>query len=545
MPEYSITGPDGKTYSIEGPAGATREQIIGKIKERMGQQEPPPAEPATTLGGVARAFGSGIAKGAIAIPGAPGDVQELGRSYNPFDYLAERYREAYPEQAAKNRALAEKTGRVSDIGETRLPTTGEIRGKAEKVTGPLYEPKTTAERYAGSIGEFVPSALAQPGGVLTKAVTTVAGGVGAAGGGDVAEALDLPRPVGEFAGGVFGGAAGGAAAAGRTAARARRLLPTSEQNRQASKDAIHAVERSGTVLDTSAVVDFLQRRPIVLDSGQTAVGFLDAAKKRFFGQPGSPAIDAAKQIEDAGGDLATVMHVHGNLGRFKPIDGSDYAAAMFTREQIRDWVGSNPKMVSGDPQFAANWQMHRDTWRVHSNLEEIEDALNSAEWRRMSTGAGSNLNTIRQNIRQILDNDTRARRYSPEARAMMAEIVEGDLARNTMRRLAKFAPHGPVSAIPTMLAAMTGGADFGAAVAAGGFIAHFFQHRLEQRSLDALLDIIREGSPLTTPHARSMVARAREPITGVSAARGALAAGAGSPLAEQPEPEEAPPHPGL
>ncbi len=32
---YTITGPDGKDYSIDGPEGATREQVIAKIKERM------------------------------------------------------------------------------------------------------------------------------------------------------------------------------------------------------------------------------------------------------------------------------------------------------------------------------------------------------------------------------------------------------------------------------------------------------------------------------------------------------------------------------
>ena len=35
MPIYSIKGPDGKTYSLEGPAGASRDQVIQEIKKQQ------------------------------------------------------------------------------------------------------------------------------------------------------------------------------------------------------------------------------------------------------------------------------------------------------------------------------------------------------------------------------------------------------------------------------------------------------------------------------------------------------------------------------
>lgn len=37
MTTYSITDPSGKVHTIDGPEGATREQVIAKIKERLGQ----------------------------------------------------------------------------------------------------------------------------------------------------------------------------------------------------------------------------------------------------------------------------------------------------------------------------------------------------------------------------------------------------------------------------------------------------------------------------------------------------------------------------
>lgn len=53
---YSITGPDGKTYQIDGPPGATREQVIAKIKERLATTPAVPLTPAVPTTQVAKTF---------------------------------------------------------------------------------------------------------------------------------------------------------------------------------------------------------------------------------------------------------------------------------------------------------------------------------------------------------------------------------------------------------------------------------------------------------------------------------------------------------
>jgi hypothetical protein len=52
MPIYSVQGPDGRIYDVEGPAGASEEQIIAVVKQQIAQQ-PKPSE------GVLAAVGKG------------------------------------------------------------------------------------------------------------------------------------------------------------------------------------------------------------------------------------------------------------------------------------------------------------------------------------------------------------------------------------------------------------------------------------------------------------------------------------------------------
>ena len=67
MPLYSIKGPDGNTYQIEGPEGATREQIIDAIQYKLGRQAKPAAKPETTFGGSVKEFFKGLAPGAVGL----------------------------------------------------------------------------------------------------------------------------------------------------------------------------------------------------------------------------------------------------------------------------------------------------------------------------------------------------------------------------------------------------------------------------------------------------------------------------------------------
>ncbi len=113
---------------------------------------------AGTAADVAKSGGIGVVKGGIGIAGFPADVAKaLGN--------------------ARDKYLTNPIAKA--IGAEPLPEGGAdpadyigshaIQSAIEKnVTGEFYKPQTTAGKYAETVGEFVPAALAGPGGIVRK-----------------------------------------------------------------------------------------------------------------------------------------------------------------------------------------------------------------------------------------------------------------------------------------------------------------------------------------------------------------------------------------
>jgi hypothetical protein len=128
-----------------------------------------PAQPVGTAEDVAKSARAGLVTGAAGIPGMIGDAQAfLSR---PFDWLARKYEAYDPDTARANRALADRVGRASDIGEARLPTTARIEQMTGTTPWAQYEPTTEVGKYTRSIAEMAPGALLGP----TRSVVDIAG----------------------------------------------------------------------------------------------------------------------------------------------------------------------------------------------------------------------------------------------------------------------------------------------------------------------------------------------------------------------------------
>lgn len=147
---------------VEFPDNMNDAQIAAAIKANMpsAQEKPSVSED------LAKSAGIGVVKGGLGLAGSSGDVRELiakgvGKASGALGY----------EIPAETTSKVLKT--VSPAGIFAGPTSQQLRGAVEGVTGPLYEPKTTAGEYAQTTGEFLPGLIGGPAGAARRAVTNV------------------------------------------------------------------------------------------------------------------------------------------------------------------------------------------------------------------------------------------------------------------------------------------------------------------------------------------------------------------------------------
>lgn len=160
MRTYSITDPSGKVHTIDGPEGATREQVIAKIQERLGQSRQQ-ADPYT-----AQAQKQSIGENLLA--GIGGGMTGL--------YLGAKQRLglATPEEIEEHHKAME------GLRSTTAGTIGDIGGQVAAAVPAAFVPG--ANTYVGSaligggLGSLQPTREGQGPSVTENALLGAAGG---------------------------------------------------------------------------------------------------------------------------------------------------------------------------------------------------------------------------------------------------------------------------------------------------------------------------------------------------------------------------------
>ena len=416
-----------------------------------------------------------------------------------------------------------------EMGEpVTVPNAEQSQQIVEKnVTGELHKPQGKAGQYGQTIGEFfgTPTSYLGPESMLTKGAVTLGGAVGSEGAGQVAQSAGLPEAPARIIGGVIGGGGAGIAAAERAASKMDAALPTMEKIQAAGNAGYKKLRESDAKISAEGMAE------LKADVVASLAGFRDYLAPSTF-----------KVIEEfpAKGNVSVddIDSVRKLLGKVPAVNLTDREAANRAIDAIDDWLAEIPDhhVVSGEPSLDAAVLRHaQGNWAAYRKLQMFGKSEKSAEYRAASTGSGANVvNTQRQEIRKILDSDKKSRGLSAQVKDKMEDIVLGTILTNQTRKVGKFAPTGAVSAIPTMGAAVFGGAPAAGAVALGGSISKWLSEYLTQRQLNQLDRLLREDSPIGRPIAKEQESqRAANTIApGAAAMRSGLTAAADSPLAQ-------------
>lgn len=153
------------------PAAAPAQAAPAAQANPFDQFDAPKPGAADVAADVAKSGGIGVVKGAINFAGLPGDVASLidAGSQHAVSFVLGKLGVA-PEKIEKLIADYRTLNAQTDPS----IKSKDIRAGLEGLTGPLYEPKTTAGHYAESVGEFVPAALTGPGGRVRNLVNFAA-----------------------------------------------------------------------------------------------------------------------------------------------------------------------------------------------------------------------------------------------------------------------------------------------------------------------------------------------------------------------------------
>lgn len=373
---------------------ATVDEIASSLKSGA----PAPSE-GSSVSGVAKSLGSGLAEGVIGLAGMPGDLYHLGL-----------------------RALGDNLTPESRFGSNA------IKRGVEGYTGEFYKPKGVAEETASKIGQFAPAVIGGPETLGAKLLTrAVAPAVASEAAGKLTEGT-AAQPYAEVAGALAG--AGGATAA----ANKFKAMAAARNAPSLTVDEIKAASRAGYQNPEVAAV---QIKPQAVDNlAATIEG--DLATLGFRPNNQKSVFDTVSELKGAPGpvavaDLDSARKALGHLA--KEVDSvgaptANAAAARLAIKKIDDFLPNlnQADLLAGDAAKANQiLDTARKNWGAAKRAETVQTTLANAELNAASANSGGNIqNSIKQAFKPLLKNNAaKAVGYNADELKALNNVVRG------------------------------------------------------------------------------------------------------------------------
>lgn len=473
MATFDFTSPEGKSYSVEGPDGATPEQAFQILQQHLGNSAPGPSVGEDVLG-VAKTAPQRIAAGLAGIPA------DLAHLYAP------NQNDPNP---LGTEALNQKFG--------------------------VAQPQTAAGRVLGNAIDFAPALIGGPESLGAKIATRA-----------VVPAISeevgnqIGGPIGGFAGALAGAGGAGALARGvqgMTAAKsAAKALPTGEDLLQAGRNQFNTAKQMDVAVKPEFAKDTAaQMRDAISDYDpdaikpvHNAINRLDDLYKPNEPNPYNTLIPAKPAAPVEMNDVENIRKQLSSL-RISP-DPSIRTAAKTAQEVLtKNQMGlTAADAISGDiPAYAQTMKEAVGNYAAGKRSNIIQGKVDLADLNAATAGSGANIdNNTRQAFKQLVRpmNNTNV----PVAKKLgfndaeigaIRQAATGTTLGNTARLLGKGAPTGIVSAVGGAgLGHMAGGPVGAIALPAASYIAKKIGDLSTKRAVQALDSLVRSRSPLAS-----------------------------------------------
>ena len=444
----------------------------------------PQADAPVTLGGSAKAYGSGVAKGIAGIPGGLIALGNLARRVDPLNL---------PGMTNQQVPVPDAVQKVSDAADN------------------LYTPQNSVERGLQTAGEWTPAVAGGPESMFGKGVLGAARVLASRtarqaaipyAAGKVADAAAQGTPMQDYAGPLAAMAAGG-------------LL--------AGKGASPAAKAE--TYGTAAKANFkaFEQAPVTINAAVPEVAAKNAQNElaqRFF-----PAdTPAAKTIEPLIGSttplpLGRLQELRTRLNeQAKRSDTPEGAAALVVRSHIDNMLNNltpQDAVVGANalPQAMQDLRAGQQNYAVKKQLQLVEDAQYKAELNNAAAHTGDNINAYRQQAKALLLNPKAMAKLgqTDTAQTQLKGLANGNFGLNTLRRADSFVNGHNNFLAPLMLSEAFGlptGILGGMAVKTGGVLLNKAAMARENAKWNTLSNTIaRGGVGVPLPQATSSVLR--------------------------------------
>lgn len=440
---------------------------------------PSEAKPNTFID-TAKSYATGVGRGIASLVGAPSDfAQAMDKIMTPMQLPPEM----------------EKLRQVNPFKRIDL-TSQQTNDAISAPFGGYHEPQTTAGRYAETIGEFTPSGIAGPEGIIPKVASVVGPAVASQALGEATKgtaAEPAARIVGALGGAGLVGAGSRLASVLKGADAS--AVPTTEQLKNSS-GALYKQALGSDQGNFIVSKDALSRLSDDVKSKLADEGF-----KPQLHPATAAALDDIQRLARSDSTLKGIEGTRrvANLGA-RNFGSADGFLASKVRNSIDDFLDNlEPSDIvgGGGTESVDALKGARADWQSALKSGIIDNKLNRAELSAANFSASGKENALRTQFRNLANNQKVMAKFTPEEQDAITAVAKGTALGNILRATGRFAVRGPVSAMGNRVIGQALGGPVGEMALGGiGELGRHLATNSTERAAQYASELVRGGPEL-------------------------------------------------